>query len=175
MSNKKKEELRKVPAKNYIALITIFIATFLLAIYLYRYYVVYSEYQKQTPVIRDVIPEITDQELSNYVQESPNTVIYMCTASDDTCRNFEKGLKKVIEQKHLATNITYVNLSDANLEQFTNDFNNKYDYKIKLKNNYPALVVFEDNEIRDIIQNSKKEKLTIDDVEQFLKRNKIGE
>ena len=148
MSNKKKEELRKVPTKNYIALITIFIATFLLAIYLYRYYVVYSEYQKQTPVIRDVIPEITDQELSNYVQESPNTVIYMCTASDDTCRNFEK---------------------------VTNDFNNKYDYKIKLKNNYPALVVFEDNEIRDIIQNSKKEKLTIDDVEQFLKRNKIGE
>ena len=29
MSIKKKEELRKVPTKNYIALITIFIATFL--------------------------------------------------------------------------------------------------------------------------------------------------
>lgn len=43
MSNKKKEELREVPTKNYIALIAIFIATFLLAIYLYRYYVVYSE------------------------------------------------------------------------------------------------------------------------------------
>lgn len=175
MLNKKKEELRKIPTKNYVILAIIFIVTFLLAIYLYRYYVVYSEYQKQTPIIRNVIPEITNQELGNYIQESPNIVIYMCTASDDTCRNFEKGLKKVIEQKHLATNITYVNLSNADLEQFTNDFNSKYNYKVKLKNSYPALVVFEDNEIRDIIQNSKRQKLTIDDVEQFLKRNKIGE
>lgn len=175
MSKEKKEELRKIPSKNYIILLIIFLLTFLLVYYLHRFYVVYSDYQKETPIIRDTLPEITEPELEHYIQESPSSLIYMCTASDDTCRNFEKSFIKLIKKKNLSTHITYVNLSDSNLEQFTTDFNNKYKYKLELKNDYPAIVSFEDNKARDIIQNSKKEKLNINDVAQFLKRNKIGD
>lgn len=175
MSNKKNDDLRKIPTKNYVILLIIFLITFLLVYYLYRFYVVYSSYQKETPIIRDVLPEITDQELEHYIQESPSIVIYMCTASDDTCRNFEKSFKKLINKKNLSTYITYLNLSNADIDNFTNKFNNSYQYKQKLTNNYPALVVFEDDKVRDIIQNSKKEKINMTDVEQFLKRNKIGE
>ncbi len=175
MPSKKIEGLRKIPVKNYIILLVIFLATFLLVYYLYRFYIVYSDYQKQTPIIREVLPEITYQELDHYVRESPSVVIYMCTASDDVCRNFEKNFKKLIIKKELTNYITYVNLTNADLEQFQIQFNSRYTYKQKLENNYPTLVVFEDSEVRDIIQNSKNEKLTIEEVDQFLKRNKIGE
>ena len=175
MSMMKKEKLKEIPTKNYIILIVIFIVTFLLVYYLYRFYIVYSAYQKETPIIRTVLPEITDAELEHYIQEESSIVIYMCTASDDICRNFEKSFKKLILKKNLSTYITYVNLSNTDLTAFSNDFNNKYNYKQKLTDTYPALVVFENSEVRDIIQESKKERLTMYDVDQFLKRNKIGE
>lgn len=175
MAKGKKEELRKVPTKNYIILLIVIAITFFLVYYLYRFYVVYSAYQKETPVIRDVLPEITNQELEHYVQESPSAVIYMCTASSDACRNFEKSFKKLVEKENLSTYITYVNLSNADLGQFNDNFNHSYPYKQELKNEYPALVVFEDNKVRDIIQASDKKKLSISDVDQFLKRNKIGD
>ena len=175
MSNKKNSELRKVPKKNYVIFLVMILVTFLLVYYLYRFYTVYSDYQKQTPIIREVLPEITEQELEHYVQESPSIVIYMCTASDDTCRNFEKSLKKLVIKKELANYITYVNLTNTDLEQFSNHFNNSYPYKQKLENHYPALVVFEDSEIRDLLQSKQGKKLTIEEVDQFLKRNKIGE
>ncbi len=175
MAKTKNEDLRKVPTKNYVIVFIIFLITFLLAYYLYRFYVVYSTYQKETPILRDVLPEITDQELEHYVQEAPTTVIYLCTASNDTCRKFEKSFKKLIEKKNLKTYITYVNLSNTDFSVFTKNFNNQYQTKHKLNNQYPALVVFEDNKIRDIIQNSKKNPLTITDTEQFLKRNRIGD
>lgn len=173
MPKAKKQELRVVPTKNYVILVSVFLVTFLLVYYLYRFYIVYSSFQKQTPILRDVLPEITSEEVEHYVQESPTTVIYLCTASSDNCRNFEKNFKKLIEKKDLKTYITYVNLSNTNLEEFSKKMNQVYSYKVKLKNRYPTLIAFEDNEIRDILQNSKNEKLTITEVDQFLKRNKI--
>lgn len=171
----KKEELRKVPTKNYIILIVMFIITFALVYYLYRWYDVYSDYQKETPVIRDVLPEINGEELDHYVQENPTTVVYMCTSSSNNCRTFENKFKKLIEKESLEEYITYINLSDVNTDDFTNNFNITYKYKKLLKNNYPALIVFEENNVVDIIQGNSKERLTITDVEKFLKENEIGE
>lgn len=171
----KKEELRKVPTKNYIILVIMFIATFALVYYLYRWYNVYSTYQKETPVIRDTLPEINGDELDHYIQENPTTVIYLCTASDNKCRSFESKFKKLVEKDTLEEYITYINLSDTNTLDFTNHFNDTYKYKITLKNNYPALIAFEDNNIIDMIQESDKQKLSITKVKEFLKENEIGE
>ena len=45
----------------------------------------------------------------------------------------------------------------------------------KLKNSYPAIVVFEDAEVIDIIQAKVDEKLSINHVEKFLNDNYVGE
>lgn len=171
----KKESLRKIPTKNYIILIVMFALTFALVYYLYKWYNVYSNYQKETPVIRDTLPEINGDELEHYIQENPSIVIYMCTASDNICRSFENKFKKLIEKKSLEEYITYINLSDTDKEVFTNNFNDNYKYKKTLKNNYPSLIVFEENKVVDMIQGTSKEKLKITDVEKFLKENEIGE
>ena len=67
---KEKEEIRNVPLKNYIILLAIFIGTFLLTYYLYRWYKVYADYQNNIPVIRDSLTEITKEEMEHYVEEN---------------------------------------------------------------------------------------------------------
>lgn len=171
----KKEELRKIPKKNYIILLIMFTLAFSIVYYLYKWNEAYSDYQKQIPIIKEVLTEINTDEVEHYVQDSLSTVIYLCTASNNQCRNFEKGFKKLVIQKSLNPYIVYVNLEGIEKEAYTNQFNEKYKKKIGLKNHYPALVVFEEGEIKDVIQGDNEEKLSISDVSKALKKNNIGE
>ena len=99
----------------------------------------------------------------------------MCTASNMTCRNFEKDFKKIVKSKDLQEAIIYLNLSNLDQEKFVQDFNKKYPHRIKLKNAYPALVVFEEGEIINLLQGKVDEKLTIIKTKQFIEIHKIGE
>lgn len=173
MANSKSKEKKKL--KNYFILILIFVLGIGITLYLSKLYRVYDEYQKETPVIRGVISEITNEELEHYLMENPTIVIYMCTSSDMLCRNFEKDFKKLIEKENLQEEIIYLNLSDINQDEFINSFNEKYPYRNKLTSKYPALVLFEEGKIRSILQGNSKEKLTIKKAEQFIDLNNIGE
>lgn len=163
---------RSIPKKNYIILFLIVLATFLVVYYLYRWYTVYSEYQNDIPVIRDTLLEVSEEEMHHYIQENDLAVIYLCTADDIDCRNFEKSFIKLINKKSLKDDIIYVNLTDIDKTEFLDNFNNRYSSKKKLKN-YPSLISFESGTISDILQEGK-EKLSIRDVESFIKRNEIG-
>lgn len=163
---------RSIPKKNYIILFLIMLATFLIVYYLYRWYTVYLEYQNDIPIIRETLLEVSEEEMHHYIQESGTAVVYLCTADDVDCRNFEKKFVKLINKKSLKDDIIYVNLTDIDKNQFLDNFNNKYTSKKKLKN-YPSLIAFEYGTISDILQEGK-DKLTVRDVEQFIKRNEIG-
>ena len=82
--------MTKKRIKNFIILGAIFLLGIGLTLYICNCYQVYDEYQKQTPVIRGTLSEITSEELDHYLMENPTTTIYMCTSSSDTCRNYEK-------------------------------------------------------------------------------------
>ena len=170
-----KEERKKGGLKNYLILAALFAVGIAITLYLCELYKVYDEYQKQTPVIRDSLSEITAEDLDHYIQENPTTVIYMCTASNMTCRNFEKDFKKIIKSKDLQETIIYLNLSDLDQEKFVEDFNKKYPHRIELTSSYPALVVFEDGKIINLLQGKTNEKLTIIKTKQFIEIHKIGE
>ena len=170
-----KDALPKKKVKNYFILILIFVLGIGITLYLSRLYHVYDEYQKQTPVIRGVVSELTNEELEHYLLENPTTVLYMCTASDMLCRNFEKDFKKLIEKDNLQEKIVYLNLSDIDQKEFVDSFNEKYPYRNKLTSRYPAIVLFEEGKIINNLQGSSKEKLTIKKAEQFIDLNNIGE
>lgn len=165
---------KKIPAKNYVILLTLFLTTFLLVYYFYRWYVVYSNYQNSIPVIKDSLAEITEEEMEHYISDNPTTTIYVCTAADTTCRNFEKSFKKLVDQKSLKEYIAYVRIDEENKNDFIGRFNTNHPFKKNVLSKYPALIFFEDGEVSDIIQETNNEKLSIEDVKQFLKRNKIG-
>ena len=161
--------------KNYILLAVIFILGIGLTLYMCSCYRVYDEYQKQTPVIRGTLSEITNEEITHYILENPTTVIYMCTSSNDICRQYEKGLKKLIHNTNLPEYIVYLNLSDINQDEFVEEFNSSYPYKVKLTTSYPAFVIFEDGQIKNILQGNKDNPLTISKTKQFIELNHIGE
>jgi predicted bacteriocin transport accessory protein len=170
-----KEKEEKKAIHNYILLVILFAATAGLVIYLCKWYNVYHEYQKETPVIRGSIMEIVNDDLEHYILDNPTAVIYMCTAKDDACRSFEKDFKKLLKKRDYNNEIIYLNLSDLNQDEFVESFNNKYNYKIKLTTHYPAFVLFEDGKVVNVLQGSNKKPLTISKVKQFLELNEIGE
>ena len=170
----KKEQEKKVTIKSYLILATIFMLTIGITIYLCECYKVYDESKKETPIIRGTLSEITSEELEHYVQENQNCVVYMCTASNQVCRDYEEKFKKLIKKKNLQEDIVYLNLSNIEQDKFIESFNNKYKYKIKLTSNYPAIVIFDEAKISALLQEND-EKLSIDRTKQFIELNKIGE
>ena len=153
-----KKAMEKKKFKNYILLLLLFALGIGITLYLCKLYRVYDEYQKETPVIRGVISEINNEELEHFIMENPTILVYMCTSSDMICRNYEKDFKKLIEKKNLQEEFVYLNLSDIDQEEFVQSFNEKYHYKSKLAVNYPAIVMFEDGVVRNILQGSKEKK-----------------
>lgn len=170
--NKGTEE-RIIPVKNYVILLIMFVAVVVLVFYLCNLYHVYDAHQRKVPVIRDTLSEIQPDELEHYVMETPSTAIYMCTAENEICRDYEKGFKKLIEKEDLQDSIIYLNLSNIDLNQFVDKFNAKYPYKVEITKNYPALVIFEDGEICAMLQGTNKQKLTLTQTEQFIEMNQI--
>ena len=168
------EEKQKKKVKNYIILVFVVLLFVGLVLYLCKWYKVYDEYQKDIPVIRDSLQEIVNEDLEHYILDNPSSLIYICTANDENCRDFEKKFKKLIEKDELADEIIYLNVTGIDQDSFVNSFNEKYKYKIKLTKNYPLLVEFTDGKVTGIVQGSKEKRLTLTKVKNFIDINKIG-
>lgn len=171
----KKETERKVGIKNYLILTLIFIIATIITLYLCNVYNVYEESKRQIPVIRGTLSEITSEELEHYISENPTIMMYICTASNETCRNYEQSLKKYIVREELQEAMVYLNLTEEENQNFSEQFNEKYSVSLKLKDNYPALIIFEDGKVTHLLQGKEKEKLTITKTKQFMELHKIGE
>lgn len=185
MSNKKKEssnvevreskesKIEEIPSKNYVKnyfiLILIFIVCICFAFYLREQYAVYEEYQLEIPVIGDTLPNITRDDLEHYVVDNHLVAVYMCTASSEACRSFEKTFKRFVEKSGITDEIVYLNLSDDT--DFVSYFNDRFLFKTKLKGNYPAFVIFRDGNVDAMLQSSSKKKLSISKVQTFLELN----
>ncbi|MBQ3306820.1 MAG: hypothetical protein IJG68_01345 [Bacilli bacterium] len=161
---KKKEK----KMKDYLLLAFIYLITIIMVLYFCKSYIVYREYQKEIPVISGSLMEIMPDDLEHYIIDNPEVVVYMCSAPDDKCREFEKKLKKYIKKKEITDEIIYLNLTNVDLEQFTKDFNKKYPNTLKLNQNYPAFVFFADGKNEAILQEKKDKKLTISKLNVFL-------
>ncbi len=169
----KGKEKNKICPKNYFLLALLFFVSIAITLYFCNWYHVYENYQKETPVIRGVISEITDEELDHYILENPTTFLYICTAQNMICRNYEKTLKEIIIENSLQNQMVYLNLSDSNSEEFIHWFNEQYPYRVLLTDNYPALVVFEDGKIKTLLQGSATDQLTAVETKQFLEMNRL--
>lgn len=175
-NQKKQDAKRSKKINNYVTLIIIFLACIGLVLYISKLYTLNEEEQRKVPEIQGVLSEIYQEDLEHYVLDTPQAVVYMCTAPDEECRSFERKFKKLLKKKdNYANQIIYLNLTDIDQENFIDSFNNRYQYKAKLTNEYPAFVIFEDGKLTRILQGSKNKPLTISKVKQFLEINKIGE
>ena len=165
MANKNiKEEVKKVPTKNYIIVAIIFAISIGLIFFFRNWYVSYQEYEKTIPILNGVISEVRYNEVYNYIDDNQSVIIYIGVADDKDCREIDVELKKLIEKKHLKEKIVYFNITDVkNKDLLLKEFNNKYAIDERI-NTYPAIVLFEEGKIIDFRSKIANKNLSINDV-----------
>lgn len=168
---KKGEETRQLIIK-YIELIFILIVSILIMYGLRMWYLNDQEYKMTIPILQDILYEIRSDELENYIYENENAVLYIGVTSNEACRKLEKEMKPFIEEERLKEEITYLNLSNVqDISEFYQRFNELYQGTISLTK-YPALVKFEKGKVANLWEGGDTS-LTLDQVKEFLKINKI--
>lgn len=156
------------PVKNYVILGCIYLLTIFVVIYLCTWYQEYEEYKKTIPELHGIVPEMTKIELGHYVQESDKALVFLCVPSDDTCRQFEKDLKKLIQKRELKDSMVYLNLQDElKAPILFQELKEQYQIKETLSY-YPAFLLFENGTVDQVLQGNAYTDLSLGEVEQFL-------
>lgn len=161
----------KTMFRNYMLLILLFVGMIVMVLYICELYKVSDEERKRVPIIEGSLQEIYNDDLEHYIMDNPTTIIYMCTANGDVCREFERDFSKLLKKKDYSNQLIYLNLTDLNQEEFVKNFNNLYNYKKQLTSYYPAFILFEDGKVKNILQGNKDKPLNIIKVKQFLELN----
>lgn len=150
--------MREIPKKNYLILfiiaIVVVIATgILMNIYNANHEVIYES------KIKTIVTEIKYEDLSNYLIENPNVVVYVNNSHKDN-NKLESDIYKLIADKNIQQYMIYM--------ERNKDIVDKY----KLPKNNPLFIAFKDGKKVEIF--SEKE-YTIEGIESFLVRNEVIE
>lgn len=164
MKNKKRSK------KNYVILGVIYIVVILVVLYLASWYNTYSEYKREIPVLKDVVSFISPEEVDHYLTENPSPILYLCTASDSDCREFEENIKQDLEEKNYQE-LTYVNLESlSDKSGFLQELLDKYGQDFSIER-VPCLIKFVDGRIVSIEDGLNGAVLTRDEALEFLDTN----
>lgn len=174
-----KEEKRVIPKKNYYILALLLIGTLLLLYFCVNWYQAYEESKMKEPVIASSISEVKEEELSNYLMDNPNIVIYFTSSKDTTIKEFEEEFVDYISEEELRDQIVYVDTSKIEDEKFYDEFTDKY-FHSELKNKdvkldyLPNIIIVREGKVKDILH-TYDSKMTMEDVTRFLKENEVVE
>lgn len=170
-----KEELRKIPFKNYIILGIVLLVSMFLLYYFYMWVDAYNESKLNKPIMDKYMEVINYNELDNYLIENPNTIIYVSVLENKEVRDFEKKFKKLFINNEIDNKILYLDI--------TNEINDK-SVKEMLKERYsinsvsilnvPNIIVFDDGNLKTIYSISG-DNYDIDRIKLFINNNKFSE
>lgn len=173
------DKQRKIPAKNYLLLILLFAVTIFIVAYLANAYKAREEYKLKNSTMGEIVEEIKTDEVSNYIIDNPNIMIYFSSTIDKKVKKFEKEFRKYIVNEELSTKIIYVDTNEIKTDEFYNDFSNRYFDKeltnksISLKY-IPNMVVLKDGKVTDVLI-TYNENINLELVEEFVNENDIDE
>lgn len=161
--------MRKIPAKNYVLLILLFVVT--VAIVLFACDIYNSRSVKQyESVMNNFITEIKLDDLNGYTLENSNVVIYISDKTNSSLQEVEEDYKKLLTDYNLQNYFVYLDVSTNTVDVVTT-FEEKY--KIKLDSeNLPNLVVITDGEVVDLYTAKTFNKT---EIITFLEKNEVIE
>ncbi len=174
MSTKKtSKKTDKNLVSGYFKIMLIFAVTIFSVLLFRNWYLNRVNYQLNISIIKEtLIQEINSNEIYNFIRENENSVIYVGVVTDQKCRNFEEDFNSVIKDKHLENTITYLNLTNENKPKtFIKEFNKFYNTKLT---GYPAIVIFENGEVKDILKADNGKTITKEDAAKFLENHNIA-
>lgn len=162
---------KKKQKKNYIILTFIYAVVIVLVLYLASWYNTYVEYREEIPVLQNIISEINPDEVDHYLMENPSPILYICSASDSDCREFEKSIKSYL-QENAYQDLTYVNLEDINDKTaYITELLDKYNGSNFVINRIPCLIKFTDGKVTSIEDGLNGALLTKDEALNFIDAN----
>ena len=143
---------RKVSFSNYIIMLSIVIILVFGVFLLRNIYLTREENKLNELILEEVLTnKIMVNELDNYIDENPDTIMYIGVGKDEISRKFEKSIKSYIVKNELNNEIIYLNLFEEEVNSFIDNFNKKYitDEKIEF---YPLIISFKDGEVNKVLQ-----------------------
>ena len=157
-----------------------FILGFLLIIFLIWYIISWKNVKQEEKLMNSYLitsntlsVEIKDlSETVQVLKESPSEYfVYISYTNDEKIFNFEKKLKKLIDNYNLKDEFYFVNVTNIkDDENFYSEINNTFN--TKLINNIPCILHFKNNELKKVIYNKDLNK-TYTDFENLLKENEF--
>ena len=147
----KREELRKIPFKNYVILGVVFVVTIFLLYYFYLWVDAYKESKVNIPILDKYMTVINYNELNNYVVENPDTLVYVSVLENEEIRAFEKQLKSKYKKDKIKNEILYMNITNDLLDEgLVSEMTKSYSLNNLNITNVPCVLLFEDGMLKSI-------------------------
>lgn len=157
-----------------------FILGFLLIIFLIWYIISWKNVKQEEKLMNSYLitsntlsVEIKDlSETVQVLKESPSEYfVYISYTNDEKIFNFEKKLKKLIDNYNLKDEFYFVNVTNIkDDENFYSEINDTFN--TKLISNIPSILHFKNNELKKVIYNKDLNK-TYTNFENLLKENEF--
>jgi len=161
-----KMQERKIPLKNYFILLLISLGTIFLVFYLASWFNTSKEYYKNNSILSEFLPELKSEELSSYLIDNPEIVIYYASAKDESIKTFEKDFKKMIENYEIKDDLVYIDASKEENVNFVLELN-KFSDKKRDDIVIPNLIYIKEGKVNKVLHTSAA-KMNKRDVRNFL-------
>jgi hypothetical protein len=176
MDKKEKVAKKVIPLKNYFILASILLVTFVVTTYLIILYANNMNEDKTLSIAKDIFSEINSNEISNYLLENPNTVIYIANSNEDNLA-FEEDLKDLVLAYYIKDKVVYLDTSKIEDNKFyvnayQHYFSEDLKKQVSLFDNYTNMIYIADGKIEGILYPTKKEPNVLD-VKSFLIKNDV--
>ena len=144
-----KDELRKIPFKNYVFLGVVLLVSMLILYYFYLWVDAYNESKLNKPIMNKYMDVINYNELDTYLIENPDTIIYVSILENKEIRDFEKNFKKLFKKKKINNDILYLDITeDIKNEDIKNELSNKYMINSVSILDVPVIIVIENGNVK---------------------------
>lgn len=170
-----KDELRKIPFKNYVFLGVVLLVSMLILYYFYLWVDAYNESKLNKPIMNKYMDVINYNELDTYLIENPDTIIYVSVLENKEIRDFEKNFKKLFKKKKINNDILYLDITeDIKNEDIKNELSNKYMINSVSILDVPVIIVIENGNVKSIYSISENN-YDVDKVKTYINSIKFEE
>lgn len=145
------DKVRNIPTKNYLILILVLLITAGLVYYFYLWYMTYKDSKLNEPILDRYLEVINYDELSDYITENRNAIIYVSVLENEEIRNFEIKFRSIIVKNFLNEKLLYMDMTDVFSDKIKlTELRNTYQANGYNISDVPCILVFEDTKLIDV-------------------------
>ena len=153
------KQTKKIETKNYIILLVIVAITIFAVFYMRNLYIVSKVYYSDNSVMLDVVKEVDQNELQNYIIENPKIVLYVSDSQNQDTKKFEKTFKNIIVSEGIEDEILYLdanNIDSSNLKQMLKELATENIKNNIETNSIATMYIIENGNVTNVITDVQK-------------------